>query len=654
MTLHAAAFTIFSLAYILLAIVGYARRSDTRPAVRIVLIAIRLLILALLAAAFLRPTLTMQTLAPERHGLAVLVDNSQSMRLFDSDSLRKLLSADFGLADKDVRVFLFGDSLRPLPDDRQPDFSDRRSFFPTDAAAGLPEDAQRILIVSDGNWSNSSLPDELFMATDAHYLRLPAPQLPPLLRLEPLAERIEGVTGGSTDLRIVLSGRLQHRRTITIAVLQDGRAESRRSVELEAGVFEDTLDLRIPARRPGTHLCRIVAETDSSGTVATVVHTVLPDRLRYHIYSARPDLDGRFVSLALQRQDGWQHTHAHGQRPDLLVLLDWDSTAASLVQTVKPRGALLFAGCVPCGNPRSRPVPRGRLVGAPETHIPLVIATPASLPPAEALLECAEDPLRLRRTLLGLVPQTASDTLPLLWSGRYQRHTALVAGVRGFWTWDFMVQLSEEEGTTQTPFSSTLLELTRRALIAGMSDDFLVYPAESPVSESRPPVFVLALPASFDWTEPARVALTITDTSGSAVLDTGLTIDGVDAQHRFRFRSDPLPRGTYMYKGKLRYAGRTFTHADTLRVQSDRTELDIAGQNEQLLAQVARPTAPADSAAADGRVMLPHGGTAADAPGADRATIARTIRIEQSWLLLAALLALLFAEWVIRRRVHID
>jgi hypothetical protein len=251
-----------------------------------------------------------------------------------------------------------------------------------------------------------------------------------------------------------------------------------------------------------------------------------------------------------------------------------------------------------------------------------------------------------------------ADTVPVLYSGRYQGRTTLVAGIRGFWAWDFVVQTNEKEEAEHTPFSSTVLKLTRRALIAGMSDDFLVYPAQTPLSESRPADLVFALPASFDWTEPARVSLTITDTAGSTVLDTGLALSSVDAQHRFLFRSSSLPRGTYAYAGTLRYGGRRFTYTDTMRVQADRTELDIAGQNEQLLAHVARRMTPMDSTAGGDRTtasrFLADRLLHTDQTRTDRATVARTVRIEQSWLLLAAIFALLIAEWIIRRRIHLD
>ncbi|MEO8449691.1 MAG: hypothetical protein ABI647_07880, partial [Gemmatimonadota bacterium] len=73
-----------------IAMVSYARLRSPRPWIdRLVLGFLRLSVFALLAVCLLRPTLLVSTSVPERNVLAILLDDSQSMRIKDVDSLTR-------------------------------------------------------------------------------------------------------------------------------------------------------------------------------------------------------------------------------------------------------------------------------------------------------------------------------------------------------------------------------------------------------------------------------------------------------------------------------------------------------------------------------------------------------------------------------------
>jgi hypothetical protein len=107
-----------------------------------------------------------------------------------------------------------------------------------------------------------------------------------------------------------------------------------------------------------------------------------------------------------------------------------------------------------------------------------------------------------------------------------------------------------------------------------------------------------------------------------------------------------LPEGSCLLSGSIRRRGGTLTFTDTLRIEQDRTEELVDGQNALVLSQYG-PTV-AGSAAALEELLQP--GSAATAAVA----VPVTLRIEPGWLLLALLLALLALEWGLRRYWRLD
>ena len=106
--------------------------------------------------------------------------------------------------------------------------------------------------------------------------------------------------------------------------------------------------------------------------------------------------------------------------------------------------------------------------------------------------------------------------------------------------------------------------------------------------------------------------------------------------------------GLYTYDVSLRRQGeRELAYADTMRIGPDRTEYAVAGQNTTLLEQLARPVecrTPADMAA----LLTASSGAQA------RRTVTANLRVEHTWLLLAALAGLFVLEWVVRRVWMLD
>ncbi len=82
-----------------------------RPVDRVVLWTVRVLVFVLIAGCLLRPALTLSSAVPQRNVLAIVLDDSRSMRIRDVDSLRRLAVVQRVFADSASLVKRLGDKF---------------------------------------------------------------------------------------------------------------------------------------------------------------------------------------------------------------------------------------------------------------------------------------------------------------------------------------------------------------------------------------------------------------------------------------------------------------------------------------------------------------------------------------------------------------
>jgi hypothetical protein len=642
---------IFAAIYLFVTIARYWR-TDASRAAKAWLIGIRLAALVLIILAFTQPSLMLRRLLPGGARTAVMIDNSRSMQLFGPDSLLKRVmtlcrSARPG---NGPELFCFGDSLRPCAARATPQLDDRRSYFPTSGYHSTLSHAHRLVIVSDGNWSNARLPHEALQGKECFYLNLPPPRPAPYLLVEPLDPQTETVVGQQGSFRIAVTSVLPAPSTLRFSCLENGRRIADGTRPFPAGFAKDTFDITVPARRPGRHLCRVAVQTDSLGASCYVTHTVVPSRFTVATYADRPRLDLRYLTLALTREEGWEvlGPPGKGQATDLLILFDWDTVATRLVSSVRRSGAVLFAGALPCDSVRSLP-PTPRSIPVIPTDIEVEHRLPLDrMPPLATLASCAgRSPVTAPHPVVSLLNATGArpDSQAVVFTGMFRRRTAIVCAARGFWRWDFWTQFLQDGTLEEFPFSRFLLRLARNRLTANLSAALLVHPTRLPLHEATGIELALSLPATLDWSVPARVALQLHGTDGTTLYDTSFL--HANPARRAYVRVPPSPRGTYVYTAELQSRGVTLRASDTLTVREDRSELLVAGQNVQLLSELARPVDPSDEAALRD-VLLDTTAVRVSQ------TVPYLVRIRQTWVLLLMLLGLLFAEWIVRRRLLLD
>src|SRR5687767_9189494 len=117
-----------------------ARGKSTRPN-RVLLTAVRVVIVAVAGFALLRPTLLVSTAVPQKNAVAILIDDSRSMRIADANGGTRAEVAQrlFGTRDRalaralgerfQLRYFRFSSGAEPMPDGRAMTFAGGRTHL---------------------------------------------------------------------------------------------------------------------------------------------------------------------------------------------------------------------------------------------------------------------------------------------------------------------------------------------------------------------------------------------------------------------------------------------------------------------------------------------------------------------------------------------
>jgi uncharacterized membrane protein len=116
-------------------------RGKSTPRDRLLLTAVRAAIVVLAGVALLRPTLLLSTAVPQKNAVAILIDDSRSMRIADADGRPRAEVAQrlFGTRDSvlaralaerfQLRYFRFSSGADPVPDGRAMTFSGGRTHL---------------------------------------------------------------------------------------------------------------------------------------------------------------------------------------------------------------------------------------------------------------------------------------------------------------------------------------------------------------------------------------------------------------------------------------------------------------------------------------------------------------------------------------------
>jgi hypothetical protein len=633
---------VFLLLFLVLSVRQYRRADCSKPA-RAVFIGIRVCILLLLIIALLEPALHFRRLIKRDSSIAVLIDASASMSLFGApESLWEPLA---GLRNSPLRFFLFGDSLRTTGGISAVRFSDRRSYVPGAMDSKTIARSQRMLIVSDGNWSNSSLPHSAFEGKECWYLPLPPCKPRSHLSIGMLDFRETVPLDSPSLISVEIYGFSSTKTSADLICMEHGRKIVKAAATLDSGFFRDTVTLKLPTGKPGRHLYQLSCRNprDSISGMYRVVQNVIPGRLTIAVDNTRPNLDARFLRLAIEKDKTWNLVEMRDSMGTLnaVVVFDFSAETRRKIRSLPPASVVVAMGCIP-GDSGRIVAPSRFSVSPGQQNAPELLRSLVSVPPPSGVMISTGKNSRAEETIIQAELDNAGQagSIALIALSRIEAHPAIVCAAQGIWRWDFW-PLSTERDAGQETFSAAFLALVKNQAIRHLNAGFFVYPADQEILETDSVRMLVVPPATTENASRAQCRLTISS-GNRKLVDTTAEVSPSSASS---ISFAPLPAGTYAYTAALKAGPASFDCSDSLIIGTDQSEFRIQGQNTLLLSQFAQP------------IQTSNGLPAALLNPAARdktQTIIQTFRLRQSWLLLAAILVLFGAEWAMRKRLDLD
>jgi hypothetical protein len=658
-----------AIAFVVLLVISAYRIAVTHSlsrSARGVLLGFRFCLLVLIAIALIEPALVFEQLSAPLRPVPVLVDVSKSMQLFAHDTaVKTVLSAlekwngDHAEKKRNFTFYCFGDSLRPGFKQAMCSFPDRRSFLPESFKDKALRRANAMLLISDGNWTNTSLPADNYLDKSVLYLPLHGtPEHRPFLQMEIRDFPFSSPADSPLVADIAIEGFSRQPDSLIVSIAENNRTIAQRKIPIPEGLFKQAAKIPLKSLATGRNFYRFNASVrlDTLFCSRYAQHTTLPDRFIYELCNSRPVLDRRFIQLALKRQTHFTETFQNsGRGLDLLVIFNWDDSARTALNRLKQGGVVLAIGCIPCmGSPAIIQAQGADAVIRPGSGAP---ANPfddcdfSKLPPPLQYFSSKEPSFRARDIFISAVlPHTGmpgTDTLDVLFSGRYYRNNFIVFAAANAWRWDFWPLAVEPDESRAFDFSERLIELTKDVLINGLSEDLLFFPAAT-LSESDSLQFLAVFPAHLPV--PSGVGLSISFSSTNSVpYDTAFEMNFTGSPHQI-VRLKTMPAGHYRLKvfSTASTLGATLrcSFPDSVFIDQDRSEYQVQGQNISLLQVLAQPLDNFSGSSLRDAFFSNYAGM--------KHSVKETIRLNRCWPLLLGILFIFAAEWIMRRVMKVE
>lgn len=632
---------------------------------RITFLTLRLLLLALIAIAFIEPVMVFEQVQANRGPVPVLIDASKSMRLFLGDStifrsLTRLEEWNDAHPDKKQKFifYTFGDSLAPLKKTvRSIQWSNRHSFLPGSMKAPVLRHSNAMLLISDGNWSNASLPAAAFSDKNVYYLQLKAGIKRPYLQL--LLPDFPAVSTVDSPLvaGVVVEGVSScNDNAIELSLFEGNKELEKRNLPIPSlGFFKNEVRIALKNVQPGRHMYRFEARSvrDTLNACYYALHSKLPKQFFYALYNTRPTLNRRFIQIALKRQRFFTESgpgSGTARNPDLIVLFDWDRNARQLMSNLKPGGTALFIGCLPCTSASVLTVSRSQVLRPAYATVSGSLFDDLDinkLPPPQGISICKSLPVLPQNVFLTAAVQVqgrpAPDTVNLFFTGRFENRNFIACTANEIWRWDFLPLAVEPDEGHVFAFSERLIAFSKEMLVNALSEALYLYP-DGPPTESDSLRFRIVLPVGLPVPADIRLSCKFTSIKHDA-FDTAFVLNSTGASNQtVLFR--PLPAGDYKIEAFAVSKSRRYMFADSVFIEDDRSEYLVNGQNVSLLQEVAQPL-PDFSESSLKTLFFPRVSEV-------NQSVKKTIHMNRNWPLLMLIFGIFSVEWILRRVLKLD
>lgn len=621
--------------------------STLSPLKKTLFIILRICTCVLLLTVFIEPQITINHLPKHNRRIPMLLDASLSMSLFSADSLVERIEQSLdSMGHKEdgpsIVPILFGDSMRPAAHSGSYAPVDESSFFPSPADHPILRNASDIIIVSDANLSNASSVQRMIAEKNVWYQTLPPPRTVPYISCT-IPDSVVSASGSFRKLEILCRGTASRDALIKVTVT-DSTVLLPDSFTVDAGQFSRGVTIELPPQRPGMHIYRILVanRTDSLETERVVLHHSVADTLFYSLKAAVPSLDARFLRLALSRKENFvEITTKQKRTADISFIFGTDSFA---LPGPLPSSLAVCFGPPPGVSSRvhfTSGASTFRLAVNDLNFNPFISLPINRLSPVSDIFRSTN----LTEIEPWITAIMEKDTLPLVFRAPYRGRPVICCAFTGIWQWDFLPLATSSGEADEFIFSEALINAVTATINSMHTDTLLTFP-KGELSSGRPIQFNFITPATISSSSKSSVQWKITDSSGTVVLDTSLSL--APSTHLIRTMTvAPLLAGSYNIETSHISSFGTRQAKRGFRVTEDKSELSVTAQNEALLREIGQPldcTRPENLAS----LLAATGSSITEEP------IARKIPVHRSWPLLIALFVLLGTEWALRRAVRLD
>jgi hypothetical protein len=515
-----------------------------------------------------------------------------------------------------------------------------------------------VIIVSDGNFSNSSLPRDILGNKPCYYVRLSGISPRPYLQLDLFNLKETVSQDSATFVSVRLNGFVPRRRTMTATCKQRGVIAERTSVPADSGYFSDSVTFRLSTSRQGRFAYAVSIEdaTDSLRSVLYFSQTVAPGQFTADIRSATPTLDRRFLISALFGDNTWRPTLSeNASSVDALFLLDYSAAMTSSLKGLSPNAILVFMDGLPCSGKALDSFSGFTLLpAAPQDTLITGFAAYATPPPGSILVSSTPC-LTRSRTILFCKPRVElqagplADSFPFITLGSFAGRQAVVIAGRELWRMDFLARSASAQGDN-SQFFRRLSALVKRDLASNLRNDLIAYPNRPDLFEHDSIPFSIQFPAAIYGgtidSKPHQNVRFVIVGQDRKVWDSTFAVSEFDRDNSAFVKLPPLPAGAYRYECSVQHNGTTLRYADSLFVSANSPELNVRSQNTVILNQFALPL---DSGNTSGQLT-----TFAAQSIEKRQTVLQRLEIRRSWVLITLIMAFLCAEWFVRKRITLD
>lgn len=611
---------------------------------KILLGILRVLIALSLIIAFIEPSFTISRFVISSHSMGILIDASQSMTLFRSDSIVNEFKKEIQEIEKSIRSkkrkvkwFIFGDTLKNITQIENINFNSRQSNFPFDEISTELKEIDEVILITDGNWTNQKLELSQIQNKIVWYLKLPTIYPVPFISIE-APETLISYSDSITEHNFTCKGFASEESKLEIVLEKEGKEVYFDTMVVSKGYFYFPYTLKMKDSKKGFNLYKLTVVNRNGKTKCSnfFIHKVVPSLFRYSLYFDNPSLDIRFLKLALNRDKRFVELDSNSSfNPDVIFIF----TSHPPINFKNLKNTLtVYIGCVPGKEIKIEAGSDQKIfISDPTIVNPFFNSGDKNFPPLSEVIKSNS----IKGIHSWISFSFSKDTIPIVFTGEYNRKKVMVCAFSPVWQWDFL-PLSYTSGESDVfTFSNSLVNAVAMLLYSMQNDTFVICPVGN-IRENKYIKFLYTLPDNnFANQKRAINYECYKKDNNNIIYDTLIEIEKITSLFNHFFLS-PLDRGSYIIKATFVNNDLTYKSECSFEVLEDNEELSVEGQNEALLKEVGKPLDTTDDTTLNSifrdydKELL-------------STVVPYRVTIKRDWWLLLNILSLFTFEWFLRK-----